>query len=106
MDQKYPKKHANANTINAILKSRDQPKTFEGYARDTYEAENSIITGVTNPIKTGDISTCLATAESRCHFEEVYVQLLNQFDAVASDTPLLRTDCGKTSLGRIHPMGP
>lgn len=33
-------------------------------------------------------------------------QLLTQFDAVESATPLLRTESGNTSLGRTQPMGP
>ena len=32
--------------------------------------------------------------------------MLSQLDAVESATPLLRIESGKTSLGRIHPMGP
>lgn len=33
-------------------------------------------------------------------------QLLTQFDAVLSATPLLRIDSGNTSLGSTQPMGP
>lgn len=36
----------------------------------------------------------------------VRLQLLNQFEAVDKATPLLRIESGKTSLGRIHPIGP
>ena len=73
----------------------------ESQRNTTYDGENSIITGVTSPIKTDED---IRRVDAGQVLEDV--QLLNQFDAVASETPLLRTDCGKTSLGRIHPMGP
>jgi hypothetical protein len=61
----------------------------------------SIKTGVTRPMKTIE-----EVSDGSVHQNEDRLQLLIQFDAVASDTPRARDDTGKTSPGRIHPMGP
>jgi hypothetical protein len=57
-------------------------------------------TGVTRPMKTTE-----EVSDGRVHWND-RLQLLIQFDAVASDTPRARDDTGKTSPGRIHPIGP
>lgn len=66
----------------------------------TYEAEISMIAGVTSPIKTVSDEICQAyNAEDKTRD----LQLFNQLDAVAKDTPLLLIDNGNTSLGSTHP---
>lgn len=67
----------------------------------THDAEISMIAGVINPIKTNDVWMC------QIYYNRVRtvngLQLLIQFEAVDTDTPLLRIERGKTSLGKTQP---
>jgi len=68
-----------------------------------YDAEKSTKTGVKSPMKTSEVVNILPEMVGA---KTLNLQLLIQFDAVLSATPLLLIDKGNTSLGRTHPMGP
>lgn len=98
----------------------------------TYAADNPIIGGVISPITTAacvrnsitymwrivlnkltsrnnanQVSISLSDGHEASHMiSQTDSQLFTQLEAVERDTPLLRMDSGKTSLGRIQPMGP
>lgn len=57
--------------------------------------------GVINPIRTTATKSSVLPYQS-CKVEGV--QLFTQFEAVDSDTPLLRMDSGNTSLGSTQPV--
>jgi hypothetical protein len=62
-------------------------------------ADISTSAGVINPIRTTTTESSVCTEFAKAEI----VQLFTQFEAVDSDTPLLRMDRGKTSLGRTQP---
>lgn len=68
----------------------------------TYAGEKASNGGVISPMMT--ITTRSQRVEDIAMIR--YPQLFSQFEAVETATPLLRMDSGRTSLGKIHAMGP